>query len=89
MATNREKEIAVKPTPQDEKVRKAMWGLINGVSAQRAFAEMLLHSEGMEESNAPSLEEVAHMVAGMAERLDLMLDHVKYFVFSQVGGVES
>lgn len=89
MASNRDKEIIGKPDQQDELVRKAMWGLINGVEAQRTFAEMLIHSEGMEETAAPSLEEVAHMVAGMAERLDLMLNHVKAFVFSQVGRAES
>lgn len=89
MASNRDKEVVGKPTQQDELVRKAMWGLINGVAAQRTFAEMLIHSEGMNENDAPSLEEVAHMVAGMAERLDLMLNHVKTFVFSQVGRVES
>lgn len=89
MASNRDKEITGKPYRRDEQVRKAMWGLLNGVAAQRAFAEMLIHSEGMEETNAPSLEEVAHMVAGMAERLDLMLSQVKEFVFAQVGRVES
>lgn len=89
MASNRDKEITGKPNHRDELVRNAMWGLINGVSAQRAFAEMLIHSGGMNETDAPSLEDVAHMVAGMAERLDRMLDDVKEFVFSQVGTAES
>lgn len=88
MATVREKEVIALPAEEVDRVRSAMWGLIKGVSAQRTFAEMLIHSEGMDESEAPSLEDVAHMVSGMAERLDLMLGHVKHFVFEHVGRVK-
>lgn len=73
----------------NELVRKAIWGLIQGVGAQRTFAEMLIHSESMEESDAPTAKDIAHMVAGMAECLDLHLNHVKDFVFDQVGRARS
>lgn len=85
MTSKRNAEIKTAPTPENELIRNSLWGLIKGISAQRTFAEMLVHAEGMEESEAPSLEDVAHMVAGMAERLDLHLNHVKQFVFDQVG----
>lgn len=87
MASKRNTDINAAPTPENDLVRNALWGLIKGVSAQRTFAEMLVHAEGMDESAAPSLEAVAHMVAGMAEQLDLHLNHVKGFVFDQVGRV--
>lgn len=88
MTTVREKDVVALPVEEADRVRQAMWGLISGVSAQRSFADMLIHAEGMDESNAPSLEEVAHMVGGMAERLDLLLNNVKSFVFDQVGRVK-
>lgn len=88
MTTVREKDVVALPVEEADRIRKAMWELIGGVAAQRSFADMLIHAEGMDESNAPSLEEVAHMVAGMAERLDLLLNNVKSFVFDQVGRVK-
>lgn len=88
MATVREKNIVSLPVDEVDRVRKAVWSLIQGVEAQRTFAEMLIHSEGMEESDAPTTGDIAHMVAGMAERLDLQLNHVKRFVFDQVGSAK-
>lgn len=88
MTSNRDKDFEITTNDPHDMVRHAMWGLLKGVSAQRTFADMLVHSEGMDEGEAPSLEEVAHMVAGMAERLDLYLNHVKRFVFDQVGSAK-
>ncbi len=88
MASKRDADIEVTLNDPHEKVRQAIWGLLKGVSAQRTFADMLVHSEGMGDGEAPSLEEVAHMIAGMAERLDLHLNHVKHFVFDQVGSAK-
>jgi hypothetical protein len=89
MTSKRNADVTASPIQDSDLVRKATWGLIHGIAAQRTFAEMLIHAGGMDESDAPSLEEVAHMVAGMAERLDLHLDFVKSFVFDQVGGVKA
>lgn len=88
MVSKLDKDIEVAPIETNELVRKALWGLINGVAAQRTFAEMLIHCEGMEESDAPTTEDIAHMVAGMAEQLDLHLNHVKHFVSKQIGTVK-
>lgn len=85
MASKGNEAIKVMPNDSHEMVRQALWGLIKGISAQRTFCEMLEHSKGMEEGAEPNLEEVAHMVYGMAERLDLHLNHVKGFVFDQIG----
>lgn len=80
MAGKRDVNVAIAPLETGELVRKALWGLVHGISVQRTFAEMLIHSEGMEEGCAPLTGEISYMVVGMANHLELNLNLVKSFI---------
>lgn len=80
MESKQDTDIEVTRIETSDLVRQALWGFIHGVEAQRAFAEMLIHSEGLEDSDAPTTEGIAHMVSGMADRLDLHLSRINHFI---------
>lgn len=82
------KDVPVSLPKDRDPLNEAMWGALNAVAAQHCLVDWIRKTGSSEDEYAPSLEEVAEMFAGMAERIDTHLNRLKGFVFQSKGGVK-